>query len=208
MTDQRLLLSGESWNHNNHFHKYILSLLPERVGTCLDVGCGNGFFAARLAIKAARMVALDNDITVLRQAVRLQNDNLAFLMADFLEHPFAEASFDVITSIASLHHLDLLPALTRMKMLLKPGGRLVVIGLYREVSPIDWLFSLVNILLDFLQKHLCHRHPDGLKVLNTPIRKPQRSINEIRRAAAAILPGANLHRQFYWRYSLVWQKPF
>lgn len=49
-----------------------------------------------------------------------------------MNHPLEPASFDFIASVASLHHMDVAAALVRMRSLLRPGGRLVVIGLARS----------------------------------------------------------------------------
>jgi len=33
------------WDHDAHYHRWILRQLPGRVGTALDVGCGKGELA-------------------------------------------------------------------------------------------------------------------------------------------------------------------
>ena len=37
------------WNHNEHFHGWILRNLPARREAAVDVGCGTGVLAARFA---------------------------------------------------------------------------------------------------------------------------------------------------------------
>ena len=41
--------SGDTWNHNNHYHDFLLSHLLPRFSSALDVGCGTGAFACRSA---------------------------------------------------------------------------------------------------------------------------------------------------------------
>jgi SAM-dependent methyltransferase len=53
----------------------------------------------------------------------------------FRTHPFAPATFNMITSVAALHHMDARAALDRMSQLLAPGGRLAIVGLARTVTP-------------------------------------------------------------------------
>lgn len=36
------------WNHNEHFHGWILSNLPARRRAAVDIGCGTGVLAAKL----------------------------------------------------------------------------------------------------------------------------------------------------------------
>jgi SAM-dependent methyltransferase len=58
--------------------------------------------------------------------------DVSYLRGDFLELPFPLGGFDLVTAVASLHHMDTAAALTRMRDLLRPGGVLVVIGLARD----------------------------------------------------------------------------
>jgi SAM-dependent methyltransferase len=49
------------WNHNEHFHGWILGNLPARRQAALDVGCGTGVLAAKLASRFARVTGIDAD---------------------------------------------------------------------------------------------------------------------------------------------------
>ena len=74
------------WNHNNHFHSYLLRQLPKRVNRVLDVGCGLGDFARKLAKRSEFVEALDADQKVIEKASE-QNTmpNVYYLQADFLK---------------------------------------------------------------------------------------------------------------------------
>jgi hypothetical protein len=39
------------------------------------------------------------------------------------------------------------------------------------------------------------------------VRDPALTVREVRRRAAAVLPGARVRRLLFWRYLLVWQRP-
>ena len=59
------------WDHNAHFHRWILRALPTRLDRVLDVGCGRGTLLARLAARAERAEGIDPDPGMAR-APRLQ----------------------------------------------------------------------------------------------------------------------------------------
>ena len=43
--------AGEYWNHNVHYLPVILAAVPPGCGAALDVGCGDGLLARRLAAR-------------------------------------------------------------------------------------------------------------------------------------------------------------
>lgn len=49
------------WNHNEHFHGWILRNLPARRRAAVDVGCGTGVLAGKLASSFARVTGIDAD---------------------------------------------------------------------------------------------------------------------------------------------------
>ena len=61
-----------------------------------------------------------------------------FIQGDVMTYPFPEASFDFISAVATLHHLPLLLALQRFRSLLKPGGVIAIVGLYRARTLADF----------------------------------------------------------------------
>jgi SAM-dependent methyltransferase len=87
----------------------------------------------QLAPLVPHVVALDQDAASLDLARRQDTDRkIGFIRGDFLSHPFTPASFDMITSVAVLHHMDTRAAFDRMSQLLAPGGTLVIVGLARS----------------------------------------------------------------------------
>lgn len=43
------------WNHNTHYHRLVLDAMPDPCEAALDVGCGEGLLARRLATRARRV---------------------------------------------------------------------------------------------------------------------------------------------------------
>lgn len=126
------------WDHNTHYHRYLLHQIPSRVNRSLDIGCGLGLFAKKLAERSSLVDALDVDEAVLAAAAGLNfAANIAYVKGDFLATDLPETAYDVIVAIASLHHMDMAAALQKIRLLLRPSGKLLILGLYREKTPID-----------------------------------------------------------------------
>jgi ubiquinone/menaquinone biosynthesis C-methylase UbiE len=101
----------------------------------LDVGCGTGSLAivARRAVGAAGSVAgIDPSPEMIGRAqgkARRAKLAIDFRQAPAQALPFADGSFDVVTSTLVLHQLppaDLHAAVREMVRVLRPGGRLLL----------------------------------------------------------------------------------
>ena len=191
------------WNRNIHYHDLVLSALPPTCGRVLDVGCGDGSLASELAGRSGEVVAIDVDAPTLARARTAHGQpNLSFVEADVMSQPFEKGSFDVIASIATLHHLPLAPALDRFKQLLGPGGVLALVGLYRLSTPADLAWAFVAMPVSWWL-----RLTRNYESVAAPIRDPDETLAEIEDCVDRILPGAVLERRLLFRYSLVWRKP-
>ncbi len=57
--DRIALLSKEGWDHNGHYHHFLLRHVPSSCTEALEIGCGTGAFARLLAKRSNRVLALD-----------------------------------------------------------------------------------------------------------------------------------------------------
>ena len=146
------------WDHNIHYHEFLLRHIPEGAQTALDVGCGAGLFATRLAERVPEVVAIDRDAESIRQARAASPETgVEFVEADLMNADFTLGSFDFVSCLSALHHLPLQPALERLSSLLAPSGTLAVLGLYRLASPFDYVYVGVTGLLDLAVGAVRHR---------------------------------------------------
>src|SRR5258708_9287202 len=136
-----------SWNHNVHYHDFVLSELPAGCRRTLDVGCGQGALAVKLARACEDAVASDADQACLDYAriSAIGQPNITFLKGDVLTQAFQPGSFDFVVAVATLHHLPIRAALERFRDLLRPGGVLVIVGLYRIATPVDYILSAIAL---------------------------------------------------------------
>jgi demethylmenaquinone methyltransferase/2-methoxy-6-polyprenyl-1,4-benzoquinol methylase len=104
-------------------------------GLALDVGTGTGDLALALLARGARsVVGVDFAPAMLARAGAKagRNGALSLALADALELPFREASFDCVTAAFVLRNLPHPSAgLAEIARVLRPGGRLVALELVR-----------------------------------------------------------------------------
>ncbi|MFD6177621.1 MULTISPECIES: class I SAM-dependent methyltransferase [unclassified Isoptericola] len=200
------------WNHNDHFHGWILRRLPRRRRRALDVGCGTGALVDRLRRSGATVVGLDADAAMAEAtAARFAGDPGVNVRHGRFEDVPADGSFDVVTMVASLHHMDLEPALRHAAGVVAPGGRLLVVGLARIGAPRDLAVDLVSSFANPVVGMVKHPRPaaagagdDGPPV---PVRDSRETYGEVRDTARRVLPGARFRQRLFFRYTLEWTRP-
>ena len=194
----------QRWNHNIHYHRLILEAVPPGCQRVLDVGCGEGMLARRLARSVPQVVGIDRDAASIGLARRQDPPGeIDFICADFLTCPFEPASFSMITSVAALHHMDARAGLHRMSQLLMPGGTLAIIGLARSrpLTDLPWEAAAVVAELGYKLVKTCWEQP------SPTVWPPPHTYAEMRAIAGQALPGVRYRRHLLWRYSLVWARP-
>ena len=135
---------AEYWNHNSAYHPWILRQIAGRSGlTALDVGCGEGLLLQRLSPHCTTLVGIDPDPSSIARARRRLPQ--ATLLTQLFDDLPTDQSFDLITMVASLHHMELEPTLHRVRQLLRPGGQFLVVGLSARKSVADWVISALSV---------------------------------------------------------------
>lgn len=194
---------SERWNRNLHYHPLLLDAVPAGCERALDVGCGEGMLTRQLAGLADEVVGIDVD----RASIELANTRpvagVTYVEGDVLDHRFETASFDVVTSVAALHHMGTEVGLRRMAELVRPGGVLAVVGIPRPRFPLDLPFQLASAVGTrwHLLRHTYWEHSAPL------VWPPPETHGETVRIAQRLLPGVRGRRHLLGRFSLVWTKP-
>ncbi|WP_309102050.1 class I SAM-dependent methyltransferase [Microbacterium sp.] len=192
------------WNHNTAYHPRILDLAHGR-RQVLDVGAGDGLLLQRLSPLVGTATGIEpHPATLARARSRLANaTNVTLEAMDFLSFDPALRPFDLITFVATIHHMDLEAALAKARDLLRPGGDLFIVGLAANRSPVDWAVSALTLpVVRFAS--LVHRETRDVGV---PVARPSLGLREIRETAERLLPGVEVRRGLYYRYLLRWTKP-
>lgn len=198
------------WDHNAHYHRWLLRQLPRRFHRALDIGSGSGDLARLLSRRAVAVEAVDSDPVITAQAQKLTPAALpvTFTVADAVVE-FPSGAYDVITCVATIHHLPFTQALTSFRRHLAPGGTMVIVGLSRARTPVDHLLGAVAIPANAAMGWLKNKgHPSPRPVsMTAPTRSADMTFDDIVREAQDVLPGARLRRRLFWRYTLVWHQP-
>jgi len=212
--DRIALLPEEGWNHNAHYHSFLLSHIPESCGQILEIGCGTGTFSHLLAQRAAKVLAIDLSPQMIRVAQEnsARYPNIEFVLSDVLEYPLPADHFDFIASLTTLHHLQLAVVLAKIKQALKPGGVFVCLDLYRRANAADLFWDGIA----FPTSAMLRLIKTGRLTPPSEIREAYEehdktdsflTLTQVAQTCASLIPGAAVRRHLFWRYSIVWQKP-
>jgi 2-polyprenyl-3-methyl-5-hydroxy-6-metoxy-1,4-benzoquinol methylase len=193
---------SQRWNHNIHYHSRILQAVPPGATSALDIGCGEGTLTRSLRHVVPAVTGIDLDTPSLELA-REYGDDISYLHGDFLEYPLELSSYDVVASVATLHHVDARAGLLRMRSLVRPGGLLAVVGLARTTLPRDLPHEVAGVAANWAYRAVrgYWRHPSPV-VWPPPVTFP-----EMQALAAELLPGATYRRHVLFRYSILWSRP-
>ena len=211
--DQLALLDTDSWDHNSHYHSYLLRQIRQRCGTILEIGCGTGSFTRQLSQYAESILALDLSPVMIELARKRSTHyrNIEYRVADVLNWDFPKGQFDCIALIATLHHLPFESVIQKMKSALKANGIIMALDLYEPESISERFRNLLAVPIHTI-----------LKLKNTGrIWEPREvreawakhgehdsylRVSEVRGMCQDLLPGAIIKKHLLWRYSIIWKK--
>jgi 2-polyprenyl-3-methyl-5-hydroxy-6-metoxy-1,4-benzoquinol methylase len=129
--------------------RYISEQLGDLSGRLLlDIGCGLGEAAVYFAMKGASVIATDLSSGMCRSVERLGEINGVRVKAypcalESLDQLPVDLEFDIIYCANTLHHVDIVESMDRIKARLKRGGTFVswdpvaynpIINIYRKIA--------------------------------------------------------------------------
>jgi len=188
---------------NSRYESLVLDVVPSGCHRALDVGCGNGGLTRELRRRGIpEIVGLDRDeACVQRCRYHPEAGDIRYVAGDLRTADLAPEGFQLVSSVASLHHMDAHDGLVRLRSLVSPGGVLIVIGLARPDLPRDLPIEVLAQIVGLVRRR--RSCLDGESRAPTIWPPPER-YSTMRRLAADVLPGVRWRRHLMWRYSLVW----
>jgi SAM-dependent methyltransferase len=107
--------------------RFVLEHCPP--GSVLDVGCGTGLLAERLAAAGYEATGVDPSAGML-EVLRARAVAVTAVQGSGTALPFADDRFDVVLCVAVMHHVadarDVRRTLHEMVRVARPGGRILV----------------------------------------------------------------------------------
>lgn len=213
--------AARPWDHNAHYHPWILRQLPKRYGRALDVGCGSGDLVRLLAGRSTSSVlGIDSDPAIVDRARAREfaspaspAASVTFTVADAMTglpqgQVGPDGSYDVITCVAVVHHLPYADALALFRRRLAPGGTLVVVGVARAEGAVDHLLGAVAVPANVVMAWVKNRGRRAARpvAMTARTRAAEMGFGEAVREARRVLPGCRVRRRLFWRYTLVWRQ--
>lgn len=140
----------------------------------LDLACGTGDIAFAVAARGARVTGLDITFRMVELAKEKGTATFPlFLVGDMLALPFADSSFDLVTTGYGIRNVpDIDAALAEIRRVLRPGGRFLSLdfnrpsGAFLRAVYLSYL-TVVGSTLGWL----LHRDPDTYRYIPESIRR-------------------------------------
>lgn len=139
----------------------------------LDIGCGTGSFLRAITdlVETAQGVDLSQGMIEHARQRSADDPKLQFSRIDGPFLPFADASFDAVTSVLSFRYLDWDPIVNEILRVLKPGGRLIVIDMVAAPAKIRHFPQLVRDKMK--QQWVEIQNPDYKRALKRMVTDPR-----------------------------------
>jgi ubiquinone/menaquinone biosynthesis methyltransferase len=138
----------------------------------LDVACGTGDIAFRLAADGARVIGMDITLRMLELASKKRSpanapDAVRFLAGDMMALPFNDGAFDVVTTGYGIRNVPTIaPALAEIHRVLKPGGVFLSLDFNRPSNPwVRGVYLLYLTVAGSALGYLLHRDPDTYRYI-------------------------------------------
>ena len=130
----RVLSYGQDARWKDRLARAVAPRAGERA---LDLACGTGDIAYRLAVPGARVCGLDITPRMLQLARgKTSAVTCTWTTGDMTALPFADATFDIVTTGYGLRNVpDLDAAVAEIARVLRPGGRFASLDFNRPESP-------------------------------------------------------------------------
>jgi len=118
----------------DNYSDFLISHIPEGVGTILDVGCGMGQFALKLTSMGYRVDCVSPSHFFTGQVRQLLGDSSDIFECTY-EQLQTENRYDVVLFSESFQYIDIEEGIRKTVGLLNPGGFMLICDLFKKDTP-------------------------------------------------------------------------
>lgn len=136
---------GEQNINDIAFGAFILENIEPTMVTALEVGCGVGRLAQRVAQHIPNVLGLDITPAMIDCAQARAKNGLKFVLGDVETYPFQQ-KFDFVYSVLVFDHVDRRKVFPILSNLLNPNGLLVVLDRFEYVQDLDVTKSFLSYM--------------------------------------------------------------
>jgi 2-polyprenyl-3-methyl-5-hydroxy-6-metoxy-1,4-benzoquinol methylase len=201
----------DNWDHNQQYQHFLLKHIPRNCNTILDVGCGTGELTRKLVSYSKEIIGIDISENMIHEAKKRNNDEKITYLKTSVEEYFerTDKTFDIIISIAALHHMDEEKILQMMKNKLTKSGKILILDLVKSETMIDWLLSILAALLNpwimLIMRGRMRITKEERDAWDGHFRYDKYlTIKEIKGIAKNVLGKVKVRRPLFWRYSIIY----
>lgn len=167
---------GLSFGRDRHWKDLLARMASVQPGErALDLACGTGDIAVRLAAAGATVTGLDLTTAMLGLAAsrNAHVSGVSWVQGDMMALPVPDASQDIVTVGYGLRNVPILdPALDEIRRVLRPGGRMLSLDFTLPASPIVAHAYLAYLgLVGGLVGQALHGDPDTYRYIPASLRR-------------------------------------
>lgn len=164
-----------SFGRDAHWKDIVARMSDAQPGErALDLACGTGDIAFRLAARGARVTGIDLTPRMLHlAAAKPAGAHVHWLAGDMMALPVASASQDIVTAGYGLRNVPLLDtSLAEIHRVLGPGGRVVSLDFTLPPSPLIRRAYLGYLhMVGGLVGQILHDDPDTYRYIPASLRR-------------------------------------
>jgi demethylmenaquinone methyltransferase/2-methoxy-6-polyprenyl-1,4-benzoquinol methylase len=166
-----------SYGQDRRWKRRLVAMAqPARGLRVLDLATGTGDIAYALAPSSARVVGLDITHRMIELAIgkaRGRTGSCTFLVGDMLALPFADCSFDLVTTGYGLRNVpNLTAALDEIARVLAPGGLVLSLDFNRPANRVvRRAYLLYLTVVGSVLGWILHGDPDTYRYIAASIRR-------------------------------------